>query len=171
MIVPVTLSLGIIAAVFWHGQLDESYKLKSLVRLIATIFIALVIGALTLGAWGCLAYALTAIVSAAIAFKWGPEIGWNKHVLRTQAIKGAWLTASFFPFGLLYAALRPVAYWIGYTRLTKYQDEVARLLSGVFLAITCMAVYAFAGHQLLAERLGALGFISKPSFFVPITRV
>jgi hypothetical protein len=78
------------------------------------------------------------------AFTWGPEIGWDAAVMRTQAFKAFWLTLFIMPFGLPYIILRPVAYWIGYTKFTTgsdTSDRVARGLSGLFLGITILITF------------------------------
>jgi len=136
----------IVLLVFFHGQAGTGIFP---IRPLATILIALIIGYITLTAIGDWTIAAAATVSAGAAFCYGPQIGWSTPVFWTQLLKGAWLTLSLFPIGLAYAVLRPLAYWIGYTKFTKtsdQSDEVARICSGVFLALTCLCAYLRDGQ-------------------------
>lgn len=127
--------LIVLGCVFLHGQADEPIDDHLPMRVICT---ALVTAAITYASYlrlPCWPLSLVVATSTACAFCWGPEIGWNAAVRRTQAYKGLWLALGVFPFGVAYGALRPLAYWIGYTKFTPstISDEVARGLSGLFL--------------------------------------
>lgn len=141
--------LVIATLVFFHGQGGSGIFP---IRVISTGCVALIIGVITFRLTGVFWYAAASALSAGFAFCWGPEIGWDQSVLRTQILKGAWLTASLFPIGLFYAALRPLAYWIGYTKFESNQDEIARTISGVSLGVACVAAYwATGAHAVIVN--------------------
>lgn len=147
--------------VFFHGQLDEGNSWKSSVRFTSTAIITVTmsyIAFLATGWWGIVPLVA---VSGWCAFVSGPRIGWSRVVMWNQFGKGLWLAAPLFPFGVAYSLLRPLSYWVGYTRFPALPhkpdrpDEISRMLSGAFLGIICGVAYShIAISQLLAERLG-----------------
>lgn len=137
---PYFLALIVAASVFMHGQMPGGHKYKGLVRISATVIVT---AAITYASWILIPVwyiTLVASASTARAFTWGPEIGWDKDVLKTQALKAFWLTWPVFPFGIPYVILRPLSYWVGYTQFNNRQDEIARLLSAVFLSLSLLAL-------------------------------
>jgi len=160
------IAILVALSVFMHGQLPEGHRYKSAVRLTSNIVVALAIGYISFVSLAVWYLSLAGAVSSFFAFRWGPEIGWDKDVRKTQALKAAWLTWPILPFGLPYIALRPLAYWIGYTKFTgqKWPDMVARASSGVFLSIVCAAALYAASEGLLAERLEVAAATLLPFF-------
>jgi hypothetical protein len=136
--IEIAIAALVALSVFFHGQFDTQ-PYKAVVRVTATVIVTTVMAWIVYAQWGW-QLGLAAAAITAIAFCWGPEIGWNKEVMLTQSIKGSMLAIAF-PFGVIYGIARPFAYWVGYTKFTKYSDEIARAISGVSLGA---CVYAFA---------------------------
>lgn len=137
IIAPILIVLG----VYIHGQPADGTWYKLPARIVSTILVAAILTYTSFLLWANYYIVGITAISSTWAFCWGPEIGWDITVRRTQAYKASWLTATLLPISLPYIILKPAAYWYAYAKnqvpLTNADraDKLARMLDGIFLGL------------------------------------